>query len=167
MAMFVHLTLETRATLILRNGIRRLRRTSVDFPGGVFAVPLTRNFTISHQWIRELKRFNRGAIAGVYFRVPDDEQVWFGHYRQKHRWLTAAESAAEFSTAEDARGFEVVIPRRIAASEIHRVRRLPQVVGWRYYPEAKGKRPFCTCKFCVRGEYGSRRLRDRLGTSDD
>ena len=40
---------------------------------------------------------------------------------------------------------------------------LPQVVGWRYFPAAKGKPPFCTCKFCTRGEYGARRLRERLG----
>lgn len=80
--------------------------------------------------------------------------------------MTAAEAVAAFAAAEDAQGWEVVIPRRIAADELHRVRRLPQVVGWRFSPESKGKPPFCTCRFCTRGEYGAQRLRVRLGSPD-
>jgi hypothetical protein len=72
-----------------------------------------------------------GPIAGVYFRVPDNERVWVGHYRQAHRWMSAAEAAAEFMAAEDAQSWEVVIPRRVEAGELHRVRQLPQVVGCR------------------------------------
>jgi hypothetical protein len=153
--------------MIRRNGVRRLRRARGDFPGGVFAVPVTRNFFISHQWLRELKRRNRGPIAGVYFRIPDHERVWVGHYGQGHQWMSAAGAVAVFMAADDRQGWEVVIPRRIDATEIHRTRRLAQVVGWRYFPRAKGKPPFCTCRFCTRGEYGSRRLRLRLGASDD
>lgn len=166
MAMFVHLTPESRCERIRRNGIRRLRRTSGGFPGGVFAVPVTRNYYISHQWLRELKRRNQGSIAGIYFRIHDEEQVWVGHYNQNHRWMTSAEAVAVFMTAEDAMGWEVVIPRRITASEIHRVRTLPQIVGWRYWPGANGKPPFCTCKFCARGDYGAQRLRERKESSD-
>lgn len=166
MAMFVHLTPASRVGLIRRNGIRRVRRAIGEFPGGVFAVPVTRNFYVSHQWLRELKRRNQGAIAGVYFRVPDDEKVWVGHYRQGHRWMTAAAAVGEFAAAADAQGWEVVIPRRIEPRELHRVRSLPQVVGWRFSPAAKGKAPFCTCRFCVRGDYGARRLRKRLGAPD-
>jgi hypothetical protein len=166
MAMFVHLAPESRVALIRRNGIRRLRRARGDFPGGVFAAPVTRNFYLSHQWLRELKRRNQGPITAVYFRVPDDQQVWIGHYNQRHRWMSAAEAVGEFAAAEDAQGWEVVIPRRIEASELHRVRRLPQVIGWRFSPKAKGKPPFCTCKFCVRGDYGAGRLRKRLGAPD-
>lgn len=166
MAMFVHLTPESKVAVIRRNGIRRDRRAVGDFPGGVFAIPVTRNSSVSHQWLRELKRRNPGAMAGVYFRVPDAEQVWVGHYRKNHRWMTAAEAVGEFDTAADAQGWEVIIPRRIEAGELHRVRTLPQVVGWRFSPEAKGKPPFCTCKFCNRGEYGIRRMRERLGATD-
>jgi hypothetical protein len=157
--MFVHLAPEGRVAAIRRNGIRRLRRAWGEFPGGVFAVPVTRNFYVSHQWLRELKRRNQGPIAGVYFRIPDDEPVWVGHYGQAHRWLTAAEAAAAFMTAESREGWEVIIPRRIEASEIHRTRRLPQVVGWRYRPGAHGTKP-CGCDFCQRGEYRGRRLRE-------
>jgi hypothetical protein len=163
MAMFVHLALASRVAQIRRNGIRRMRPASKTFPGGVFAVPVTRNFYASHQWLRELKRRNKGPIAGIYFRIPDDQQVWVGHYNQNHEWMPAAEAVAEFMAAEDPKGWEVVIPRRIEANEIHRTRQLPQVIGWRFAPSAKGKPPFCACKFCTRGEYGARRLRERLG----
>jgi hypothetical protein len=166
MPVFVHLTAESLISLIRRNGIRRLCRPRGDFPGGVFAVPVTRNFYVSHQWLRELRRRNQSPIAGVHFRIADEEPVWVGHYNQAHCWMSAAEATSEFMAAEDARGWEVVIPRRIAASEIHKTRRLPQVVGWRFAPSAKGKPPICTCKFCVRGNYGARRLRKRLGSPD-
>jgi hypothetical protein len=163
--MFVHLAPESRVARIRRYGIRR-RRAAGAFPGGVFAVPVTRDFYASHQWVRELRRRGEGALAGVYFRVPDDEQVWVGHYGQAHRWMSAAEAAAEFAGAEDARGWEVVVPRRIEPRELHRVRRVPQVLGWRFFPEAKGEPPRCVCRFCTRGDYGARRLRERLGVPD-
>jgi len=162
MAISVHLAPESRVAAIRRNGISRLRRARDSFPGGVFAVPVTRNFYISHQWLRELKRRNKGSIAGVYFRIPDQEQVWVGHYNQVHRWMSAAEAVATFMTVEDAQGWQVVIPRGIRAREIHRFRHLPQVLGWRYSPTAKGRRP-CACKFCIGGDYGARRLRARFG----
>jgi hypothetical protein len=166
MPMFVHLAPESRIALIRRNGIRRLRKPAAGHPGGIFAVPITRNFYVSHQWLRELKRRGQGAIAGVYFRIPDGESVWVGHYGQVHREMSAAEAMAEFMRAENPEGWEVIIPRRIVAKEVHRIRYLPQVVGWRYFPGAKGKAPFCTCTYCTRGEYGAARLRTRLRSTD-
>jgi hypothetical protein len=167
MAMFVHLTTESRIARIRRSGIIRLRKTPETSVGGVYAVPVTRNFYVSHQWLRELKRRNQGPIAAVYFRIPDEEQVWIGHYGRVRRLVSAAEAIAIFTRADDPLGWEVVVPRRIAAKEIHKTRRLPQVVGWRYFPKAKGKPPFCTCKFCTRGEYAGAKLRKRLGSPDD
>jgi hypothetical protein len=157
MAMFVHLTPESRLRLIRRSGISRLHKPIGGRPGGVFAVPVTRNFYVSHQWLRELKRRNAGPVAGVYFRIPDEEVVWVGHYGQAHRMMKAAEAVAMFLTGENREGYEVIIPRRVGASEIHRTRRLPQVVGWRYHPGSHGKKP-CGCDFCQRGQYGARRL---------
>lgn len=163
MAMFTHLAFESALARIRRNGIGRSHRIRSAFPRGVFAVPVTRNFYVSHQWLRELKRHGGGTVVGVYFRIPDDELVWVGHYRQAHRQMTAAEAVAVFESAENREGWEVIIPRRIEVKEIHRTRSLPQVLGWRYFPEAKGRPPFCPCKFCTRGEFGARRLRMRLG----
>jgi hypothetical protein len=165
--MFVHLTPEATVARIRRNGIGRFRKPSATRPGGIFAMPVTRNFYISHQWLRELMRRGCGSMVGVYFRIPDDEVVWVGHYGQSHRPMTAAEAAAEFTNAENREGWEVVIPRRIDAKEFHRVRSLPQVIGWRYFPGAKGKPPRCTCKFCTRGDYRAVRLRERLGSPEN
>jgi hypothetical protein len=142
MAMFVHLTLESGVARIQRNGISRSRRTRGEIPRGVFAVPVTHEFYISHQRLRELKRFSDGALAGVYFRVPDDELIWVGHYNQSHRRLRAAEAVAEFTAAEKREGWEVVIPRRIEVKEIHRTKSLPQVLGWRYFPGSERQTPF-------------------------
>lgn len=166
MPMFVHLAPESRVSLIRRNGIGRLSKPRNGVPGGIFAMPVTPNFYVSHQWLRELKRSGKGTIAGIYFRIPDDEIVWVGHYGLAHRQMSAAEAVAEFMTGESREGWEIIIPRRVGATEIHRVKTLPQVVGWRYSPGAKGSPPFCACKFCVGGTYGARRLRDRLGAPD-
>ena len=111
--MFVHLAPEKRVKSILRNGISRLRKHKAGVQG-VFAMPVMRNFFVSHQWLRELKRRGQGAIAGIYFRIPDDEIVWVGHYNQAHQSMTAAEAAATILAAEPSEGFEVIIPRRIA-----------------------------------------------------
>jgi hypothetical protein len=164
MAMFVHLTEQSKTARIRRAGIGRLRAAGGAFPGGVFAVPVSPNFYFSHQWLRELKRRNAGPIAGVYFRIPDDERVWLGHYGQRHKWMSAAEAVAVFRKGKDLLGWEVVIPRKIAADEIHRVRRLPQVVGWRYMPGSNGRKP-CGCDYCQRGQYGARRLRGEYNAS--
>jgi hypothetical protein len=94
--------------------------------------------------------------------VPDDQRVWVGHYHQAHRWMTAAQAVAEFMSNDAREGWEVIVPRRIAADEIHRVRSLRQVFGWRYYPGAHGKRP-CPCPYCTRGEYKGASIRRRLG----
>jgi hypothetical protein len=161
MAMFVHLTSEAAVARTRRAGINCSRYKRPDAIRGVFAVPVTRNFFVSHQWLRELKRCGGGMVAGIYFRVPDEEVVWVGHYNQAHRSMSAAEAIAEFMGAENREGWEVIIPRRISAKEIHRVKLLPQTVGWKYFPEAKGKPPFCLCEYCTRGTYGARKLRMR------
>lgn len=180
MPVFVHLTSQRSLPSIRRGGIALVKR---DYrPRGVYAMPVTRNFYVSHQWLRELKRLGGGTIVGVYFRVPDDEPVEVGHFDGLPVRMTAAQAAALLLEAEkrdpiaarasdreskavrsgrrlpsSPEGYEVVIPRRIEPSEIIRVKGLPQVVGWRYRPRANGEPP-CACICCARGQYGIRRL---------
>jgi hypothetical protein len=123
-------------------------------------MPVTPNYYVSHQWLRELRRRGKGTISAVYFRIPDDEIVSVGHYNQAHQEMTAADAVATMMAAENREGFEVIIGRRISPTEIHRVKSLPQVVGWRYYPESHGRKP-CGCPFCQRGEYGAKKLRQK------
>lgn len=157
--MFVHLTPEKNLKAVLRNGLSRLRK-GADIVTGIYAMPVTRNFFVSHQWLRELKRRGEGSIVGIYFRISDDETVLVGHYGQAHQNMTAAEAVALIMNAENKEGFEVIIPRRIEAKEIHRFKSIPQVVGWRYYPGANGKKP-CNCPYCQRGQFGARKLREK------
>src|SRR5215471_1721914 len=143
MAMFVHLTPEKYCTRILRNGISRLRKKA-GLPAGIFAMPVTRNFYVSHQWLRELKRQGQGPIAAVYFRIADDTLVWIGHYNQPHQKITAAAALALIDGQRNSEGYEVIVPGSISRSQVHRIKRLPQLIGWRYYPGAHGQKP-CGC----------------------
>lgn len=167
MPIFVHLAPESRTRQIRRNGIRHSRYALPQLPRGVFAVPVTANYYLSHQWLRELKRSGRGPIVAVHFRIHDAERVWVGHYGNAHQEMAAAEAVSEFMSPDAREGWEVIIPRSIDAAEIHRVRFVRQVLGWRYFPTAKGQRPFCACKFCTRGMYGARKLRRRLNPDDE
>lgn len=157
MSLFVHITREAWLSRIQRGGVRRARGAL-----GVYAVPVVANYFVTHQWLREMARWHVGPLAAVYFRVPDDEPVLVGRYNEPHRSLTAAEAATLFRDESSRLGWQVVVPRRIGADEIHRVRRLRQIVGWRYSPESHGSRP-CACPRCQFGQYGGRRLRERLG----
>jgi hypothetical protein len=181
---FVHLTSHRNLASIRRGGIGAIKKRLR--PRGVYALPVTPNFQISHQWLRELRRLGGGTIVGVYFRVPDDEPVEVGHYDSLHISMTAAEAVGlmmatarndpasaraldrESKAVRNGRklptspeGFEVIIPRVIAPSEIVRVKALPQVVGWRYRPGANGTKP-CICICCERGSYGAIKLLRRV-----
>lgn len=159
MPTFVHVTSEDAAKKARRGGIRTAKMHGQP-SRGIYAMPVTPNFQISHQWVREMKRWRRGMVVGVYFRIPDDELVWVGRYNKQPQQMTAAQAAAHVMSQAAMTGLQVVIPRRIVPPEILRVRRLPQLVGWRHYPDAHGKRPWA-CECCQKGEYGSRKIREK------
>lgn len=162
MALLVHLAPEKNSDSIRRTGIKPLRvkrPPHVGFDRIVFAMPVTDSFYVSHQWLRELKRNGQRTIVGVYFRIPDEQIVLVGHYNQNHQAVTAAEAVGVLFNAEHPEGYEVIIPRKIEAAEIQKINSLPQVMGWRYSPDAKGRKP-CGCPFCTRGDIKSKRIRD-------
>lgn len=41
-----------------------------------------------------------------------------------------------------------------------------QLVGWRYFPEAHGKPPFCGCACCQRGLIKNRKIREKYRTEN-
>jgi len=94
----------------------------------------------------------------VQFRIPNDEIVLVGKYNGEKMEMTASEAAAAFLAHTDRMGLEVIVRRKITPKEIARTYLAPRVTGWRYYPEAKGRKPFCHCKFCNRGEIRAERL---------
>ena len=164
MPTFVHIAHERDAKAIWRSGLAlpklRYRYFENEFrKWGVFAIPLVEDFMLSHQWVRELKRRGHRSAAGVHFRVGDSEPVWAGKYNQP-KSLVSASAAATLRT-EKLLGYEVILPRAIASSEISAVRTVP-AIGWRFKPDAKGNAPFCLCAYCNRGEINNRRMRNRL-----
>jgi hypothetical protein len=111
-----------------------------------------------------MKRTGRTTLSAISFRVSDNEIVYARHYREQRRAMTAAEAVGYIRSRPDPRGYEIMLPRRVTPSEIVRVRVLPKAIGWRYYPEAKGKAPWmCDCELCAaRGEVNASRQRARL-----
>jgi len=127
----------------------------------VFCLPVLPDYGRTHQWLRELKRSGQRTIVAIDFRLSADQRVLVGRYNQPHLETTAGEAAGVILAAQDSAGYEVIVPDPIGPRAIHRVRRLSQVIGWRYSPEAKGRVP-CGCPACLwRGEIRSRELRQR------
>ncbi len=165
MAMLVHLTPEKNLASIRRTGLKTTTGPS-GYPDGVFAQAVTPNFFVSHQWLRELKRGGQRTLCAVYFRVPDDEAVWIGHYNQAPVQVSAAEAVGIMLHATNTLGYQIYIPRKITAKEINRLVHLPQTVGWRYFPDAHGQPP-CGCPICLRkGEIKSRSIREQWAADE-
>ncbi len=164
MAMFVHLADARQQRSIERSGIRPAGRRGA--PGwAVYGMPVLANYFVSHQWLRELKRRGAKTIVAVHFRLPDEEPVVVGYFNVPHEAMTAAAAVRRVMDTADARGYEILVPRKVEPSEIHAIRPANQVVGWRYYPGAHGQR-ICGCPVCVpRGSIRSRRLRDAFEAS--
>jgi hypothetical protein len=181
MAVFVHLTSHRNLPAIRRGGIGFVKKDGWR-RDRIYAMPVTHAFNIAHQWLRELRREGRGTIAGVYFRIPDELIVEVGHYNKPPVEMTAAQAVALMLAAErrdpaaaraadsgsprralpsSPEGYQVLIPRPVAKSEILRFKALPQVTGWRYMPGANGSPP-CCCICCEKGGWGVRRLERRV-----
>lgn len=159
MAMLVHLAPAGKARHIRRVGLTASpTRSGIR---GVYTVPMVPNFDVTHQWLRELKRWTKArTLVAVDVRIPDDEMVLVGHYARSFLEVPAAEAVKIVMDADDPRGYEVVVQRAIRSGEIHRIRDVPQKVGWRYFPDAHGKAP-CGCPVCLqRGQPGTRKIRE-------
>ena len=160
MATFVHLTPAAHTARIRRGGIRAQGREEWR---GVFMFPVLPSYTLTHQWLRELsRRPGPRQLVAVHLKLADSESVRVGRYNDREPvTTTAADAVRRIAALEDARGWEVFLPRAVAAREVRGIRAVRQVNGWRYFPNAHGVTP-CTCFGCrVRGEYGSQRLRRR------
>ncbi len=163
MPICVHLTPEKAARDIKRSGIKAVQ--GLDGLKGIYCMPVMPNYYASHQWLRELKRgHGQSPLVAVDFRLPRDEIVFVGHYSHPHARLTVSEAASVIMSADDPRGYEIFLPRSVLETEIHKIRSVSQVIGWRFYPDSNGRKP-CVCCIC-RGEYGARKLRDRLNDEE-
>lgn len=160
--MFVHIAPAKLEAKIRRSGIK----PGAGLFGGyqsdlIYAFPVLASHTLTHQWTREILKWRRQPLVGVYFRVPDDEIIEFAHYQSALVQLPAAAAVGEVRILRDPRGFEFVLRRPVARKDITRIAPLRGVIGWRHMPDAHLRRP-CGCPACVgRGEPGGRKLRAR------
>jgi hypothetical protein len=159
MTHFVHLADSRKIGRIAKLGIlpTKLRRSGEK---GVFCVPVARDYFRTHQWLRELKRRNIRSLHAVQFALPPNTMVRIGRYNEVHIEVAAAEAAGIFQQHESGLGLEVIVTHGIPRKSILRIYAPSQVIGWRFYPEAKGKQPFCLCAYCNRGQINARKIID-------
>ena len=156
MVSFIHIADKNDEQAILRSGIAAMKRRSGH--RGVYAMPVIPDFATTHQWARELKRRGIRTLICVQFKIADEESVLVGKYNGEKLEMKASEALGAVLHHTDPMGLEVIIPRKITASEITRTYLAPRISGWRFYPSAKGKPPFCHCKWCNRGEIRASRI---------
>jgi hypothetical protein len=143
MATFMHVTDARIAASVQRSGLKPfltkilLDDGAAQVHRAVYCVPVVANFQATFQWLRELKRAGYRTAVGVQFRIPDRQEVFFGKFNKPHLRLSAAEAIGLYMKSPDQRGLEVLVPRRVTAREILRVRNIPQLIGWRFFPESK------------------------------
>jgi len=161
MPLLVHLADEKEAAKISKSGLKQGKLS-----GGIYCMPVTPNFYVTHQWLRELKRGGAKTFVGIYFRVPPDELVWAGKYNERHKHITLSQAVKEIRALPDPLGYELIITRKIEASEIFKIKHLPQTLGWRYSPNSHGKKP-CNCAFCLRGTIKGTRTKNKLDKEEE
>jgi hypothetical protein len=157
MAQFIHLFDENDAARLQRGGIRVVK-VKWRKRQGVFLFPLTENFVISHQWMRELRRRRGQSLRVARIRLRDSERVLVGKYNEDHIEVSAARAIGIVREHRDPLGLEVILPRSVRPKEIESFYSPPKVVGWRYAPAARGRSP-CGCPYCQRGEPFSSSIR--------
>lgn len=156
MPTLVHITDDKNSRHIARAGIAVGKNLGI-----VYFMPVVQDHFISHQWLRELRRSGARVLVGVYFRLSSEELVWAGKYNSPHQRLPLGQAIRELCALPDPLGYEMFVERKIEASEITKIRHLPQKIGWRYQPHAHGKQP-CGCPACLpRGAIKSKSIRDR------
>lgn len=164
MARFIHLTDERLLSHVKKSGILMTR-----WGRGlrcVYATPVLPDFQVSHQWLRELKNRGIRTIGAVQFTIPDAENVRVGRFNEEPVPMSAAEAVKVFMEHPTGLGLQVLVLRRVEPKEIKRIYVPTQIVGWRYYPEAHGKPPFCGCAFCQRGLIKNRKIREKYEARD-
>jgi hypothetical protein len=153
MPRLVHLAPVGRRKAIERSGIRAdaaavlgAGNVSSKVARAVFAMPLVPDFSVTYQWVRELRRFHGERMIAVHFVVRSEEPVLVGRYNRPHETMTLG--AAVRSVLASPMGNEIILTRAVRAKEIVGVREITQLVGWTEVPEPGGAFD-CLCVACV------------------
>lgn len=100
MPIFVHLADKNDSNKILNGGIKIGKNRK-----GIYCMPVTQNFLVSHQWLRELKRTGVKNIVGVYFRLNSAEKVWAAPYNKVHKEITIGTAIKHLMQLADPLGY--------------------------------------------------------------
>lgn len=157
MATLIHITDEKYEKSILKNGIKIGKDNKV-----VYFMPLFKDYLISHQWARELKRWGTKNFMAVYFKIKSDEVVWFGHYNKKHEQMKLSEAMKRFLELDDPLGYEFTIERKIIPKEIVKIRHITKPMGWRYKPHIHGEEPSSSPMILQAGGYKTVALKEKV-----
>jgi hypothetical protein len=160
MAVFVHFTDENNKSSIMKNGLKIENIHYEDIKTGLFCMPVISDFYATHQWVREIRQYYSGNnIVAVYFKIPDDEIIFCGKYNEKRVKAKSTEAHKIFISLEDKMGFQAIIPRKVKRNEITRIKNIPQITGWRYFPKSHEKKR-CLCPdFLTKGSYNSNNIK--------
>jgi len=160
MAIFVHFTDENNKNSIIKNGIKIETIHYDNINAGVFCMPVIPGFYATHQWVREIKQYKSGNnIIAVYFKIPDNEIVFCGKYNGQLIKVNATEAHKKFLELDDKMGFQVVIDRKILKNEITKIKAIPQIVGWRHFPQSHDRKR-CLCPACLtKGSFNSKKYK--------
>jgi hypothetical protein len=112
----------------------------------VFAMPLLPDFSVTYQWLRELRRWHGERMVAAHFLLSGDEHVFVGRYNAVHARLSLRDAVRR--VIEEPLGNEIVVTRSIRRREVLGIRTLTQRVGWTEVPEP-GAKFDCLCMACV------------------
>jgi hypothetical protein len=156
MPRLIHLAPDRLAKKIALTGIKPSRVSPgaaypelADITRAIWTFPVLPSFTMSYQWLRELKRCRKSprTIVAVTFKIDDDEQVLVRYFNQTPVRMRAADAVGLILRHANPLGYEIIVTRAIKAREVVRVWIPPQKVGWR----ANTDRPLrtCPCFVCI------------------
>ncbi len=156
MPTLVHISSAENEKRIVHTGIKLGK-----YNGIIYFMPHTKDFLISHQWVRKLKRSGIKNFIAVDFKLKGEEKVWFGKYTESHDQMSLSDTISHFLDEEDKLGYEFFIERKINPNEILRTGNIPKPMFWRYEPKAHGKKP-CQCPMCIlRGGFKTNRIKEK------
>jgi hypothetical protein len=167
MPRLVHLARASAARTIERAGIRGGTAAVLESGGqqskierAVFAMPLEPDFSVTYQWVRELRRWHGERIVAAHFVLSSDEDVLVGRYNAAHERLPLREAVRR--VLKEPLGSEIVVPRSVRRREVMGIRDVTQLVGWTEVPEPRSNFD-CLCQACVPA--GTRDLMRRVRAS--
>lgn len=168
MPRLIHLARASDAKRIERNGLSGRRATIVGhgmkrigLAKAIYAMPQLRDFSISHQWLRELRQWHDERMVAVHMRLPSQEPVWAGRYNLPHELLPLGQAIKRVAAAP--MGQELIIQRSVSVGEVIDVREVSQLVGWVGTPDQS--QFDCVCIACLPS--GSRDLMNKVRRAFD